>query len=376
MTAGKATSIQPVQNKRTLKRFIRFPWKVYQGDSRWAPPLIHDELRRFTPRKNPFYEHAEVQPFVALENQEVVGRVIAFVNKSHNEFHNDRVGFFGFFECVPDFSIAEGLFDVARRWLHDRGMTSMRGPMNFSTNEVCGFLLQGFDMPPVTMMPYTPEYYLRFAENYGFEKAKDLYAYLIEEELFDWEKYERLVRSVGQRAEITVRAVEMKNWREEVERIREIYNASWSQNWGFVPMTEAEFDHVVKQLKPIINPHLLMFIEADRVPAGFSLTLPDISPALRKANGKLLPFGFLRFLRELRKADRVRVILLAIRPEFQKRGLAGVLLTETARAIVRAGYSVAEMSWTLEDNVLINKALERVGGQPYKKYRIYEIDIS
>jgi len=376
MTVGEAISIQPVQNKRMLKSFVKFPWKVYQGNPCWAPPLIHDELNRFNPRKNPFYDHSDVQLFVALKSGEVVGRIATFINRSHNQFHNDRVGFFGFFECLRDISIAGQLFDVAARWLSERGMTSMRGPMNFSTNEVCGFLLEGFDLSPVTMMPYAPEDYLRFAEDYGFQKAKDLYAYLAKVELFAWEKYERLTNLMRERADITVRGVNMKKWREETERIREIYSASWSRNWGFVPMTEAEFDHTVKQLKPIINPRLLLILEVNRVPAGFSLTLPDISPALKKANGRLFPLGFLRFLWALRKAEQVRVILLGIRPEFQKRGLAGLLLTETARAILRAGYKTAEMSWTLEDNLLINKALERVGGRPYKKYRIYEIAIS
>jgi hypothetical protein len=375
MTSGEAISIQPVQNKLMLKKFIKLPWKIYRGNPCWAPPLIRDELNRFNPRKNPFYDHSEVQLFLAFQNDEVVGRIAALVNKSHNQFHNDRVGFFGFFECMHDFSIAKDLFDVAARWLNDRGMTSMRGPMNFSTNEVCGFLLKGFDMPPVTMMPYTPEYYVALAEEYGLQKAKDLYAYIVKEELFDWDRYEQLVRSVTQRVDVTVRSAKTKNWREETEKIREIYNASWSRNWGFVPVTAAEFDHVVKQLGPIINPQLLVFIEVNRVYAGFSLTLPDISPALRKANGRLFPLGFIRFWRELRKAEQVRVILLAIRPEFQRRGLAGVLLIETARAILRAGYRTAEMSWTLEDNILINKALERVGGRAYKKYRIYEIGI-
>ncbi len=373
MTAAQTLRVQRVESKRMLRSFVKFPWKVYRGKPLWAPPLIHDELHRFNPRKNPFYEHSRVQLFLALADRRPVGRIAVFINRNHNQFHNDRIGFFGFFECLPDFSASRQLFDAAAHWLKERGMTSMRGPMNFSTNEACGFLLEGFDKPPITMMPYTPQYYLDFAQQYGFRKSKDLYAYLITEKVFAWEKYERLLSLIKERESFTVRSVNMRKWRQEAETVKEIYNASWSRNWGFVPMTKAEFDHLARHIKPIVNPQLVLIVETNGVPAGFSLTLPDISAALRKANGRLFPFGLLRFMVALRKSDQTRVLLLAVKPEFQKRGLAGLLITETARAILKAGYTVAEMSWTLEDNVLINKALERVGGQPYKKYRIYEI---
>jgi GNAT superfamily N-acetyltransferase len=375
MTSVGTVSITPVRNRRTLKRFVTFPWLVYDRNPHWVPPLIHDELNRFNPRKNPFHDQSEVQLFLAENDNCILGRIAAFVNRSHNQFHGDRVGFFGFFECLDDFSAARELFAAAAAWLKQKNMTSMRGPMNFSTNEVCGFLLKGFDKPPFTMMPYTPQYYLSLAEECGFHKAKDLYAYLITEEVFAWEKYERLNSLFKDRENVTVRHVNMKKWHHEIAIIRNLYNASWSKNWGFVPLSEAEFDHAVKQLKPIVDPRLLLILEVEGSPAGFSLTLPDVSPALKKANGRLLPFGFIRLMLELRKAGQVRVLLLAIRPEFQKRGLAGLLITETAKAILKAGYNAAEMSWTLEDNVLINKALERVGGEPYKKYRILEIPL-
>jgi GNAT superfamily N-acetyltransferase len=375
MTGKQGLTIRPVANRGMRKSFVKLPWSVYRGNSLWAPPLIHDELRHFHPGKNPFFDHSDVQLFLAARDRQPVGRIAAFVNRSHNEFHNDRTGFFGFFESLPDFSVAGQLFDAAAHWLKERGMSCMRGPMNFSTNEVCGFLLEGFDKPPITMMPYTPRYYLDFAQEYGFRKSKDLYAYLITEKLFAWEKYDPLVRLVKERENIMVRTINMKRWPQEAARIREVYNASWSRNWGFVPMTEAEFDHLAKQIKPIVNPQLVLLLEIEGVPAGFSLSLPDISPALKKANGRLFPVGLFRFMLALRKAQQVRVILLAIRPDFQKRGLAALLITETARAILKAGYSVAEMSWTLEDNVLINKALERAGGLAYKKYRIFEVPL-
>lgn len=375
MTGKQGLTIRPVANRGMRKSFVKLPWSVYRGNSLWAPPLIHDELRHFHPRKNPFFDHSDVQLFLAARDRQPVGRIAAFVNRSHNQFHNDRTGFFGFFESLPDFSVAGQLFDAAAHWLKERGMSCMRGPMNFSTNEVCGFLLEGFDKPPITMMPYTPRYYLDFAQEYGFRKSKDLYAYLITEKLFAWEKYDPLVRLVKERENIMVRTINMKRWPQEAARIREVYNASWSRNWGFVPMTEAEFDHLAKQIKPIVNPQLVLLLEIEGVPAGFSLSLPDISPALKKANGRLFPVGLFRFMLALRKAQQVRVILLAIRPDFQKRGLAALLITETARAILKAGYSVAEMSWTLEDNVLINKALERAGGLAYKKYRVFEIPL-
>jgi len=375
MTPPQNLTIHPVENKKTLKSFIKLPWEIYRANTLWAPPLIQEELRHFNPKKNPFFEHSEVQLFLANKDNRPIGRIAVFINRNHNQFHKDRTGFFGFFESLPDFSAASLLFDAAARWLRERGMTSMIGPMNFSTNESCGFLLEGFDKPPVTMMPYTPRYYLDFAEQFGFRKSKDLYAYLITEKAFLWEKHERLVTLLKEREDLSLRTINMRKWRQEAQEIREIYNASWSGNWGFVPMTEAEYDHLVRQIRPIVNPQLVLMLEIRGVPAGFSLTIPDISPALRKANGKLFPLGLFRFMLGLRKADQVRVVLLTVKPEFRKRGLAEFLITQTARAIVKAGYTVAEMSWTLEDNLLINKALERVGGQLYKKYRIYQLPL-
>ena len=375
MTADQTVTIQPVENKRMLKSFIKLPWKVYRGDSLWAPPLIHDELRRFDPKDNPFYDHSEVQLFLATKNGQPVGRIAAFINRNHNEFHNDCTGFFGFFECLPDLSAARQLFDAAGRWLKERGMDVMRGPMNFSTNEVCGFLLKGFDKPPFTMMPYSPRYYLDFADQYGLRKSKDLYGYLITAKPSGVEEYERLATLLKERENLTLRTINIKKWCQETRKVREIYNASWSRNWGFVPMTEAEYDHLARQLKPIVDPRLVLMVEIQGILAGFALSLPDTSPALKKANGRLFPFGFLRFTLALRKSRQARVILFAVRPEFQKRGIAGLLITETARALIRAGYTAAEMSWTLEDNILINKPIERIGGRRYKEYRIYEVPL-
>ncbi|NQT82668.1 N-acetyltransferase [bacterium] len=358
-----------------LRSFVKLPRKVYRGNHLWVPPFIRNELLRFSPKKNPFFDHSEVQLFLATGDRRPVGRIAAFVNRNHNQFHKDRTGFFGFFECVPDFSTARQLFDAAGHWLKERGMNCMRGPMNFSTNEVCGFLLEGFDKPPATMMPYTPRYYLDFAERHGFRKSRDLYAYLITEESLDIGKYERLARLIKERENLTLRTIDTKKWGQETRKIREMYNASWSGNWGFVPMTEAEFDHLVRQLRPIVDPRLVLMVEIKGILSGFALSIPDISPALQRANGRLFPFGLFRFSLALRKSKQARVVLLAVRPEFQKRGLAGLLIAETTHALMKAGYTAAEMSWTLEENVLIKKPIERIGGRRYKQYRIYEIPL-
>ncbi len=372
MTGDETLTIKPVQNKRLLKAFVKLPWRVYHGNPLWAPPLIREELRHFNPKKDPFYRHSEVQLLLATQGDEVVGRIAAFINRNHNQFHKDRTGFFGFFECLPEFSAARLLYDAAARWLRERGMDSMRGPMNFSTNEVCGFLLKGFDKPPVTMMPYTPKYYLDFAERFGLTKIKDLHAYLVTKKPLDLQKYKRMVTLMRERESLTVRPIAMNRWQQEIRKIRDMYNVSWSENWGFVPMTEAEFDYLAQQLKPILDPRFVLIVEKNQQLIGFALALPDISPALKKANGKLFPLGVIRFLLALRKTQTARVILLAVKPEFQRRGVAGLLILETARALVDAGYTAAEMSWTLEDNSLINKPIERLGAHRYKEYRIYQ----
>jgi len=365
--------IEIVSDKKGLDRFIRFPWAVYEGDQNWVPPLI-SEMEFILGEKNPFFHHAEAAYFLALENGNVVGRVAAIIDRNHINTHKEQAGFFGFFECLPDPAIARGLLDAAAAWLKERDIEVMRGPMNPSTNDECGFLLEGFDSPPMIMMTYTPRYYLEYMEQCGMEKARDLLAYIsIIKDVTAGGRLERLAAAVrGRISGLTVRPANMKNFQRELEIVKEIYNSAWSHNWGFVPMTDEEISSMAKRLKPLIVPDLLIMAEVDGAPAAFYMAIPDYNQVLRRVNGQLGPVGLLKFLWYSRKITDVRVLTMGVKEAYRKKGIEGVLYLEGLNAISKRGYARGEMSWILEDNHLMRRACENMGGKLYKKYRIYE----
>lgn len=373
---SKDLCIRSVQTKADLNEFIKFPWKIYRDDPHWVPPLIIERKEFFDKKKNPFFQHAEVVFYLAKRGAEIVGRITGIVNHNHIKFHQENVGFFGLFECVKDYEIAKALLDSVRDWLKSKGMEIMRGPANFSSNDEWALLVEGFDSPPVIMMSYNPPYYLGFLENYGMVKAKDLYAYFIDKSLPPPERVARMAESIKNKENVKIRNVNMKKFKDEVERIKQIYNSAWSKNWGFIPMTDEEFDHMAKNLRQIVDPHMVFIAEVDGKPAGFSLALPDFNQVLRRLNGRLFPFGIFKLLWHTKiknKIDGVRIITMGVVPEFQKRGIDTLFYVETYNMGVKKGYAWAEMSWVLEDNVLMNRTLELLGARLYKKYRIYEI---
>lgn len=371
-------NIKQMETKKDLMEFIKFPWKIHKNDKNWVPPLIGERKDFFNEDKNPFFKHAEVIFYLAKKNAEMVGRIAGIVNHNHIEFQNEKAGFFGFFECVEDYEVARVLLDTVRNWLKSKGMEIMRGPANFSSNEEWGMLLDGFDSPPVFMMTYNPKYYLDFMERYGMRKAKDLYAYFIDKSSPPPQRVVKMAQNIKQKGGIDIHSVDMKDLKNEVEKIKTVYNSAWSQNWGFVPMTDEEFDHMVGGLKKIVDPHLVFIAEVDGKPAGFSLAVPDVNQVLHRINGRLFPFGLFRLLWHSKikdKIDGVRIITMGVSPEFQKKGIDTVFYVETFKVGVQRGYSWAEMSWVLEDNVKMNRILDLLGAKLYKKYRIYEIEI-
>jgi GNAT superfamily N-acetyltransferase len=373
-----ALSVKPVETEGELKRFIKFPWSIYRKDANWVPPLLMERKEFLDRKKNPFFTHADVILLLAEKNGQVVGRIAGIVNHNHIKEHNEKVGFFGLFECVNDREVAKSLLDSVRDWLKSKGMEIMRGPANFSSNEDWGFLLEGFDSPPVIMMPYNPPYYLELVESYGLIKAKDLYAYFIDESLPTPARVVRMAENIRKKEGMTIRGLNMKEFSREVSEIKQIYNSAWSKNWGFVPMTDEEFDHMAKSLKQIVDPHMVFIAEVDGKPAGFSLALPDFNQVLVRMNGRLFPFGIFKLLWHTKvknKIDGVRIITMGVVPEYQKRGIDTVFYVETYNVGVKRGYRWAEMSWILEDNVLMNRMLELLGAKLYRKYRIYEIKI-
>ncbi|MFQ5604514.1 MAG: hypothetical protein ACE5HS_14690 [bacterium] len=365
--------IKSVTSKRELKQFIKLPWQIYHDDPHWVPPLILDMKNILNQNKNPFFQHSEAEYFLATRNGEVVGRIAAILNNRHNQIHQENIGFFGFFECVNDAAVAETLIGVASEWAQSRGLTHLRGPMNFSTNDTCGFLSEGFDSSPVILMTYNPEYYLDLMEKNGMQKIKELYAYYFHRDMPIPERFEVMSKKMLQDESVQIRTINMKEFKKEVKVVQTIYNEAWQANWGFVPMTDAEFQHMAKDLKPAVDPDIVFIAEVNGEIAGFSLALPDFNQIFKKINGRLLPFGIFKLLLNKNKIKNVRVVTLGVRSKFQrKRALAPTFYYETYTRGKNKGYNWAEFSWILEDNTLMNRALVALGAKLYKKYAIYE----
>jgi GNAT superfamily N-acetyltransferase len=368
-------TVIPVKSKKELSQFIQFPFKLYQNDSNWVPPLIADMKNRFNPQKNPYFEHSEVQPFLALEAGKVVGRITAHTNRQHNKTHNDAIGFFGFFDCCNDKKIAEALLDEAEQWLLTKNCDTMRGPLSFSVNEETGLLIEGFDSPPLIMMPYNLPYYQKLLEECDLKKAMDLYAYQIKVQKTP-EKIERLTQKLQKRGNFTVRCLSKKGkaLKKDVETVFEIYTKAWEHNWGDVPLTKSEFEATVKQMLPIVRPEFVYIAEVDGKPAGFSLTLPDYNFVLQKMNGRIFPIGFLKALYYQNKIPRLRVLAMGVIKEFQNRGIDTVFYAKSFDTAHhhKINWETAEFSWVLEINSMMNKIAVRLGGKHYKTYRIYD----
>ncbi len=371
-------NVVPAGSAAIQREFLQYPERLYSDSPHWVCPLRIERRDFFDPKKNPFFDNAEVQLFVAKKADKVVGRISAHIYHPHNEVHNEKTGFFGFFECENDYEIARSLWDAAREWLRSRGMERMRGPANFTTNHEVGFLVVGFDRPPVIMMTYTMPYYIEFAERYGMAKAMDMYAYHgYSARGFD-PRAERLVDRIKSRANATVRTINMSRFAEDVEHVKRIYNAAWAPNWGFVPMNGAELDHMAKDMKQIIDPRMVLFVEVEGKPVGFSLALPDINQALIHLKGRLFPFGLIKLL-WLLKVKKVctlaRIMVMGVLPEFQKRGIDTIMNYETYRSGRDSGYAEGEMSWILETNEQMIAVAENLGYSRYKTYRMYEMPI-
>jgi GNAT superfamily N-acetyltransferase len=359
-----------VKNKKDLKKFITFPWKVYKDDKHWVPPLISERMHFFDKTKNPYFNTANVSLFLAIEDGEIVGTISAHADYGYIKFWNEPSAFFGFFECLPEYRYAEVLFNTAISWAKRNGYKRILGPFNFNTNHECGLLIDGFDSDPIIEMTYNPRYYIDYYERFGFEKAKDLYAYFINAKQPP-EYLDRIIEKIKQRGKINLRYVDLKHFNAEVDIIKEIYNKAWSRNWGFVPLTDQEFYFIAKSLKQIVEPELAMIAEVNNKPAGFSLSLPDYNVVAKAMNGRLFPFGIFKFLIAKRNIKFIRVFTLGVIPEYQYLGIGALLYYQTWKNGLKKGYQGAEMSWILEDNIQMNHAIKRIGGEIYKTYRIY-----
>ena len=373
--------ISPVRSESELMTFIRFPWEVYRGDPYWVPPLI-SERRSFLDRaRSPFFQHARAEYFLARRGEKVVGTIAAFTNDLYNQFQQVNTGFFGFFEVLDDPQAAAALLATAEMWARQAGHTTILGPAQFSTNDEVGLLVDGFQDAPRILMTYNPPRYMTYLDSAGYRTAMNLWAYRLAIAEFvrnKPEKLERVAAKVLDRGGLTVRRLDMRRFDQELEAVKKIYNRSWERNWGFVPMTDAEFDRLAEQMKPLLDPDLVIFVEHQGETVGFGLTVPDVSEPLRLAYPRPSEpeaFTMLKLMwhwKVRRRHDWLRVIALGVLPEFRGKGVDGLMYLETAKAAVPKGYKFAEMSWILENNEMMNRAIRSLGGTVYKTYRVYE----
>ena len=377
MTGSRDVQIIPADGKKEFRRFLDLPYRIYASDPNWVAPLLRDMKVMFDPEKHPFHKHSEVQPFIAVRDGETVGRIAAIHNRNHVAYHDESVGFFGFFECVDEQKVANALLATATEWLRDRGLEVIRGPANFSTNESAALLVEGFDRPPTIMMPYNPEYYEDLIVNAGFHAAMDMVAYYLDNSIppdFLLKREERLAK----RLNVSLRTLRKEDFAAELDRVLAVYNKAWEKNWGFVPMTDEEIRFMAHELKVAVmrDPEQVIFVEnSEGVPVGFALWLKDYNQGLIKARGRLFPFGLLKVLRKAKSIDMCRVLTLGLIPEYRGKGIDSLLFLRIFREGAAKGMTRGEFGWILEHNYPMRKPLERLGSQVYKRYRMYDMDI-
>lgn len=360
---------------RNILRFLDVSYGIYRNDPYWVAPLLDDLKKVFTP-ENPLFEHAEMQLWVAKQDGRDVGRIAGIIDRLYNRQASSPAAFFGFYEAIDSPAVSQALFQTVATWAQQKGMARIMGPMNPTTNDECGLLVEGFDSSPVFMMTYNPRYYLDQMQVAGFQKAKDLLAYHIDLAGIPMDRLIRIGTKVKQRnPELTFRPVLRKTLTSDIAKVKDVYNAAWQANWGFVPMTDAEVDFMAKRLKPLLMEGLIWLAEAGDEPVGFLLAMPDYNPALKPLRGHLLTprlLGFIPYLLGWKRPKRTRVLTLGMKEKYRSKGLESALLIEGLRVGREAGVTESEASWILEDNVAMCRVLEAIGGKAYKRYRIYE----
>ena len=369
--------VAAVRGRRAMTAFITLPFRLYANESCWVAPLISERRRHLDRRRNPFFDHAEAEYFLARRGRRVVGRISAHTDRRFNAFQDNQWGLFGFFECEHDAEAAGALFDAAAGWLRARGHDLMVGPMDFTTNHECGLLVHGFDRRPQLLENWHHPYYQRLLEGYGFEPAMDLLKWQIL--AADHHRVRPVIYTLADRLEpvhgIRVRTMRKRNLTAEVRAFMEVYNAAWQRNWGFVPLTGREFDHYAKELAPILDEKWALVAERGEEVVAVALTLPDYNQVLVKLGGRLLPFGWLRLLRERRRIDEIRVFALGVKPGLEHTGVAAALYANIWRTVQAHGITRAETGWVLETNRAMNSAMRSLGGDVVKRYRIYQTSL-
>ena len=363
------------RNSRDVLRFLKVSYGIYRDDPNWVAPLLMDLKKVFTDA-NPMFEHAVMQLWIATRAGQDVGRIAGIIDHTYNRAAKDPAAFFGFFESVDDPAVSRRLFETVSGWTRQAGLQRLLGPMNPTTNDECGLLVEGFDSPPVIMMTYNPRYYIALVEAAGFRKAKDLLAFHMDLAKIPMDRLGRIATKIKQRnPTLTFRPVLRKTLQQDLVKVKEVYNAAWEDNWGFVPMTDAEVDFMAARLKPLLMEGLIWLAEAGAEPVAFLLAMPDYNIPLKPLQGRLLTpklLGFIPYLLGWKYPPRTRVITLGVKHAYRAKGLESAMLIEGLRVGIGVGVTESEASWILEDNVMMCRMLEAIGGRPYKTYRLYE----
>ncbi|MDQ3572192.1 MAG: GNAT family N-acetyltransferase [Actinomycetota bacterium] len=368
--------IRELDGRRDRDRFIEVPFVLRAGDAQWVPPLRFERRAFLNPKKNPWFDHAKAQLFLAERDGRAVGRISAHIDYRWDEYQGGSDGFFGFFDSEEDGETAKALVETAVAWVRDQGRERILGPMDFTTNDECGLLIEGYDEPSMILEPWHPPYYRRLLEAQGMSKTIDLQMWeLYFGDLKEGEQFTPMIHAAAKHSReqgVTVRPMRKRDMEAEITRFMEVYNVAWGRNWGFVPITEEEVRFQAKNLKPVLDENWAMIAEKDGAVVGAALTLPDVEQALAKMNGRLFPTGWWHFVRRKRYIDRLRVFALGVLPEHQHLGVAAALYERHLESAQDPGPSGGHMGWILETNKPMNRAMEGMGGRVVQRYRIYE----
>lgn len=366
------TGVTYITTPEEKRAFLQFPYNHYKGDTNWVAPLKFEVKKRLDTQKNPFFQQAEMALFLAEKDGEVAGRIAAIIDHRYNSFHNEKTGFFGFFESIESESVADLLFRSAGGWLEERGMNRMMGPASPSMMDEVGILVDGFEERPAIMMPYNKPWYGSLIESSGLKKEMDLFAFDVDQSTVDRERMSRAMELVRRRMPgLTVRPIRLKKIQDEVEIIRHIFNKAWSENWGFIPLSKAELEQLASDLKLIVDPDFAHIAEVDGEPVAFSIALPDFNQILADMNGSLFPTGIFKLLMRRKSIRRIRTALMGVLPKYRGKGIDAVLHHQSIENGLKRGFDSSELSWVLETNTEMVRVAERIGARQSKTYRIY-----
>ncbi|MCX6290140.1 MAG: hypothetical protein NT126_00055 [Bacteroidetes bacterium] len=372
-------TVRKIESSGEVKKFIDFPHDLYRDDPNYVPELYISQAKLFNRKKNPFFRNAEVDLFLAYRDGKIVGRIAAVDNHEYKEFTGLNDGFFGFFDVVDDYAVAEVLLNTVKDWCKQKKFSSIIGPANFSTNDTCGMLIDSYNVPPVILMTYNKKYYNDFMDRYGFRKKMDLLAYRIDTQENRNQRVISLRPAMEARLKrdgIIIRKFNMKNFKSEVDKLHEVYNAAWEKNWGFVPMTKDEFRFAAADMKAIVDTDFAYVAEHNGKAIGFALSVPNLNEVtINIRKGRLFPTGLFKLLMNQKKVKSVRIITLGVIEGYRKSGIDACFYALNIEAAVRKNIVYGEASWILENNDMMNKALLHIGGKVYKKYRLYEMPL-